>query len=244
MEEGPSGSAIMSRFQTSIDADCHYARRPWSALARPVNDWNGVMKFYNAAAPNPRRVRIFLAEKGVEVPRQDLDLMKGESRTPEFLAKNSLAGTPILELDDGTVLTESVAICRYLESLYPEPPLMGRDALDAAKVEMWNRRMEIEIMSTLGNIVVHSIDFFADKVEQVPAYADAKRRMAARKWRWLESELADGRPFIAGDRFSIADISGMAALMIGDFIKVEIPASLTHVHKWSDAMRSRPCWSA
>ena len=97
------------------------------------------MKFYNAAAPNPRRVRIFLAEKGVEIPRQDLDLAKGESRTPEFLAKNSLAGTPILELDDGTVLAESVAICRYLESLYPEPALMGSDAQESAPTEMWNR---------------------------------------------------------------------------------------------------------
>ena len=202
------------------------------------------MKFYNAAAPNPRRVRIFLAEKGVEVPRQDLDLMKGDSRTPEFLAKNSLAGTPILELDDGTILAESVAICRYLESLHPEPALMGTDAVDAARVEMWNRRMEIEIMSTLGNVVVHSIDFFADKIEQVPAYAEAQRRAAAKKWTWLDSELADGRPFVAGDRFSIADITGMAALMIGDFIKIEIPDSLAHVHNWSNAVRSRPSWGA
>ena len=202
------------------------------------------MKFYNAAAPNPRRVRIFLAEKGVEIPRQDLDLAKGESRTPEFLAKNSLAGTPILELDDGTVLAESVAICRYLESLYPEPALMGSDALEAAKIEMWNRRMEIEIMATVGNVVVHSVSFFADKVEQIPAYADAQRRMAAKRWAWLDEELADGRRFVAGDQFSIADITGMAALMIGDFIKIEVPAALTHVTRWSAAVRARPSWSA
>ena len=202
------------------------------------------MKFYNAAAPNPRRVRIFLAEKGVEIPRQDLDLAKGESRTPEFLAKNSLAGTPILELDDGTVLAESVAICRYLESLYPEPALMGSDALESATIEMWNRRMEIEIMATLGDVVVHSVNFFADKVEQIPAYADAQRRMAAKKWAWLDEELADGRRFVAGDQFSIADITGMAALMIGDFIKVEVPAALTHVTRWSEAVRARPSWSA
>lgn len=202
------------------------------------------MKFYNAAAPSPRRVRIFLAEKGVELPREDLDLQQGATRTPEFLAKNSLGGTPVLELDDGTVLTESVAICRYLESLHPEPPLMGADDLDAAKVEMWNRRMEIEIFSTLGSIAQHTFDFFADKLEQVPAYAEAQKRMAVKKWEWLDGELADGRPYVAGDRFSVADITGMAALMVGDFTGVEIPASLEHVHRWNKSVRARPSWEA
>lgn len=202
------------------------------------------MKFYNAAAPNPRRVRIFLAEKDVDVPRQDVNLQAGESRTPEFLALNSLGGTPVLKLDDGTVLTESVAICRYLECLHPDPALMGVDDLDRARVEMWNRRMEIEIFNTLGNVAVHTLDFFADKVEQVPAYAEAQKRQAVKRWEWLDGELADGRPHIAGDRFSIADITGMAALMIGDFTGVEIPASATHVLRWNDAVRSRPSWDA
>jgi len=202
------------------------------------------MKFYNAAAPNPRRVRIFLAEKGVDVPRQDVNLQEGESRTPEFLAMNSLGGTPVLELDDGTILTESVAICRYLECLHPEPALMGVNDLDRAQVEMWNRRMEIEIFNTLGNVAVHSFDFFADKVEQVPDYAEAQKREAVKKWQWLDGELADGRPFAAGERFSVADITGMAALMIGDFIGVEIPASATNVLRWSDSVRARPSWDA
>ncbi len=202
------------------------------------------MKFYNAAAPSPRRVRIFLAEKGVKLPREDLDLQEGATRTPEFLAKNSLGGTPVLELDDGTVLTESMAICRYIESLHPEPALLGTDDLDAAKVEMWNRRMEIEIFSTLGSIAQHSFEFFADKVEQVPAFAEVQKRTAVRKWQWLDGELADGRPYIAGDRFSVADITGMAALMVGDFVGVEIPATFSHVNRWNDGMRSRASWSA
>lgn len=202
------------------------------------------MKLYNAAAPNPRRVRIFLAEKGVELPRVDLDLQQGETRTPEFLAKNSLGGTPILELDDGTILTESVAICKYIESMHPEPPLTGVDDLDAARVEMWNRRMEIEVLSTLGSVAQHSFDFFADKLEQVPAFAEAQKRMAVRKWQWLDGELADGRPYVAGNRFSIADITGMAALMVGDFVGVEIPASLSHVNRWNDTVRSRASWDA
>ncbi|MGI9463703.1 MAG: glutathione S-transferase family protein [Aestuariivirgaceae bacterium] len=203
-----------------------------------------VMKFYNAAAPSPRRVRIFLAEKNLELPRDDLDLQQGATRTPEFLAKNSLGGTPVLELDDGTILTESVAICRYIESMHPAPPLMGADELNAAKVEMWNRRMEIEIFATLANIAQHTFDFFADKLEQVPAFAEAQKRMAVKKWQWLEGELADGRPFIAGDRFSIADITGMAALMVGDFVGVEIPTSLGHVNNWNDSVRSRASWDA
>ncbi len=202
------------------------------------------MKFYNAAAPSPRRVRIFLAEKGIELPREDLDLQQGATRTTEFLAKNSLGGTPVLELDDGTILTESVAICRYLESQHPQPPLMGIDSLDAAKVEMWNRRMEIEIFSTLGSIAQHSFEFFADKLEQVPAFAEAQRRLAVRKWQWLDGELADGRPYVAGQRFSIADITGMAALMLGDFVGVEIPTSLNHLKRWNEDMRARSSWKA
>ena len=202
------------------------------------------MKLYNAAAPSPRRVRIFLAEKRIEIPREDLDLFQGASRTPEFLAKNSLGGTPVLELDDGTILTESVAICRYLESLHPEPPLMGADALETAKIEMWDRRMEIEIFATLGTIAQHSFEFFADRIEQFPDFAEAQKRMAVKKWQWLDGEMADGRPYIAGDRFSIADITGMTALMIGEFVGVEIPAGLERVNNWNDSVRSRDSWDA
>ena len=202
------------------------------------------MQLYNAPAPNPRRVRIFLAEKGIDVPRVEVDIQGGETRSPQFLAKNKLAGTPIMELDDGEILTESVAICRYLESLYPTPCLMGRSGLEAARVEMWNRRMEIEILGTYANVAQHSFDFFADKIEQVPAFAESQRRASAKKWAWLDSELADGRPFVGGADFSIADITGMAALMVGDFAGIEIPKELNHVLAWSERMRERSSWDA
>lgn len=202
------------------------------------------MKLYNGSAPNPRRVRIFMAEKGIESPRVDLNLMENEARTPEFLAKNSLGHVPVLELDDGTVLTESVAICRYLEALHPEPPLFGRDSLERAKVDMWDRRLEIEVMTTLGNIVQHTIPFFADRLIQVPAFAEAQREMALRKFAWLDGELADGRTFVAGNDFTAADITGMTAAMIADFAEVKIPETLTNLRRWDERIRSRPSWDA
>ena len=115
------------------------------------------MKFYDLpASPNARRVRIFMAEKGLELPKVTVDMMQGENSTPEYLAKNSLGKMPVLELDDGTCIAESAAICRYLEELHPEPSLFGRDALERARVEMWHQRMELEILLPMIAIFVHS----------------------------------------------------------------------------------------
>ncbi len=202
------------------------------------------MKLYDGRAPNPRRVRIFIAEKGIAIPTERLNLQKGEARAREFIALNSLGETPVLALDDGTVITESVAICRYLEEIHPLPPLFGDDAVARACVEMWNRRMEIQIMRRLGSVAEHTFEFFQERLTQVPAYAEAQRVAAAERWLWLDRELADGRPYIAGDAFSIADITGMAASMIGDFVEVPIPESATHVKRWDDKMRARPSWNA
>ena len=202
------------------------------------------MKLYNAPAPNPRKVRIFLAEKGIEIPRVDLDLQAGEGRTPEFLAKNSLGHTPVLELDDGTILTESVAICRYLEELHPDPPLFGSTPLERAQVAMWNRRIEIELMNTLGNIAQNTFEFFATRRIQVPAFAEAEREMAVRKLEWLDAEFADGRPFATGDRFTMADITGMCAAMLVGFVEVAVSPELKHVNGWFDRLRARPSWDA
>ena len=202
------------------------------------------MKFYNAAAPSPRRVRIFLAEKGMAIPRVDLDLAAGDTRRDAFLRKNSLGGVPLLELDDGSVLAESQAICRYLETLQPEPSLFGRGALERARIEMWDRRMELEIFNPLGRIAQHSFDFFQDKLTQVPAYAQAQRADMAGKFSWLNEALSDGRPFIAGDDFSVADITGMAALMVADFVDAVVAGDLTHLSRWSEMVRARPSWRA
>ena len=202
------------------------------------------MKLYNGAAPNPRKVRIYLAEKQIELPRVDLDLQAGDARTPEFLKKNALGGTPVLELDDGSVLTESTAICRYLEELNPEPPLFGRDPLERAQVEMWNRRIEIELFTTLGNIAQNTFEFFQTRRIQVPEFAEAEKKMALRKLEWLDGEFADGRPWAAGDRFTMADITGMCAAMLSGFVGVEVPDALKHVRGWFERLQGRPSWDA
>jgi glutathione S-transferase len=202
------------------------------------------MKLYNAPAPNPRRVRIFLAEKGLDVPRVDVDLLAGEHETAEFRKLNSLGKVPVLETDDGGLITESMAICRYIEDLHPNPPLFGTDPRDRARTDMWNGRMTFEILGPISNVAQHTLPFFVTRRVQIPAFAEAERRVVPKRWAWLDAELADGRPFIAGDRFSVADITGMTALLVGEFVNIEIPAGLTNVRRWDERVRARPSWSA
>lgn len=202
------------------------------------------MKLYQGDGPNSYRVRIFMAEKGIEVPMVRIDFAKSEHRSPQFLKLNSLGQIPVLELDDGTVITESIAICRYLENLHPEPPLFGHDPISRAKVEMWNRRMEQQIFATIGNVALHSDPFFKERHIQVPAFAEAQRGEVPGKWQWLDSELDDGRPFIAGDFFSTADIIGMVASWLGDVFGMPIPDGVENVRRWDKAMRARPSWQA
>lgn len=195
-------------------------------------------------APNPWRVRIFLKEKGVDIPTKPIDIMAGETRKPEFLAVNSLGEAPVLELDDGRLLTESNAICRYFEGLYPDPPLFGRDLTDQAFVEMWTRRMEQQLFDTIGAVGRHSFAFFADKLEQVPAYAEAMRRVMAQKWAWFDKEMADGRPYAAGQDFTVADIADMAALRVCEYAEEAIPDGLTNAKAWEARVRARDSWNA
>lgn len=202
------------------------------------------MKLHDGKAPSPKRVRIFLHEKGIEVPSTVHDVLGGDTRTPEFMAINSLGEVPALELGDGRTLTESVAICRYVEALHPDPSLFGRDAFEQAHVEMWNRRIELGVHATIGAIGRHEIPFFADKLEQLPAYAAARRRELPKQWAWLNAEISDGRPFLTGGDFTVADITGMAALIISEFIETPVPDDLTHVKNWEQRLRARPSWSA
>ena len=198
------------------------------------------MKLYDAVTPNTGRVQIFLAEKGIDVPREAIDIFAGGTRTSEFLAKNPFGELPLLELDDGRCLAESVAICRYFEELHPQPSLMGCGAEERAFVEMWNRRLELHIFGPVSNVAQHTIDFFADRVEQIPAYAAAQMRRFDKNWAWLDRELADGRPFIVGQAFTIADITGMAALFVCDMIGKALPNDLVNAKRWASTMRSRP----
>lgn len=199
------------------------------------------MKIYDfPMAPNPRRVRIFLAEKQVQVAYVLVDLLKGENRTVEFLEKNPLGGLPVLEFDDGTYLTESVAICRYFEGLYPEPPLMGVDPRDAAFVEMWNRRAELEIFHPIANFVQHTNPFFKERIKQIPEFAEVRRDYALKRVEWLDSILAQ-RQFVAGDRFTIADITAMVAIDVGiNLGGLKLPDGARHVKHWHEAVSSRP----
>ncbi len=200
------------------------------------------MKLYAGVAPNAFRVLAFMEEKNIEIPIEKLDVMKGETRLESHLKRNSLGEIPVLELDDGSFLSESVAICRYLESAFPQPPLLGENPAESAAIEMWNRRMEQKIMGPYAQWGLHTIPIFADKLEQLPEYAETQRRLVPKNWAWLETELADGREFVCGNRFTIADITGMTGLMIDTFLQGEIPENLHHVPRWISAVKSRESW--
>ncbi len=201
------------------------------------------MKLYNANSGNTKRVRIFLAEKGIDVPRVELQLGT-DTRTPAFRRLNSLGELPVLQLDDGRVITESVAICRYLEALYPDRPLMGTNAFEQGHIEMWSQRIHTQLFLTYGHVVRHSMALFSAVMEQVPAFAEAERRAIPGRWAWLDGEMSDDRRFIAGDSFTMADIHGMTVLMIADGLKIPVPDGCKFVNRWAGAMRARPSFAA
>lgn len=202
------------------------------------------MQLHCGIGPNSYRVRIFMAEKGIDLPRCEVDLMKGEHKSPEFLKLNSLGQIPVLVLDDGTVITESIAICRYLDALHPEPALFGATAKERGLVEMWNRRVEMQVMGTIGDYAFHTQEFFKDRLPQHPAFGEAQKRNVPRKWEWLDQEMADGRPFVAGDFFSVADITAGVTAWLAETFGIEIPAELPHVRPWLERVRARPSWNA
>ena len=198
------------------------------------------MKLYDSKlAPNPRRVRIFLAEKGIEVPLVNVDIARAENRQPPFLAKNPMGGLPVLELDDGTCLAETVAICRYFEESQPEPPLMGVGPQGRALVEMWNRRMELELFIPIAQVFRNTHEFFKGRIEQVPAWGEACRRVAEKRLAWLDQELA-GREFVAGDRFTIADITALCGIDFGRVTKTSIQPGQKNLERWHESVSARP----
>ena len=198
------------------------------------------MKLYDArTAPNPRRVRIFLAEKGIEVPIEQVDIVSAQNRSPEFRTKNAMGTLPVLELDDGTTIAESVAICRYFEEIHPEPPLMGTDAKDRAVIEMWQRRMELELFRNVTGCFQNTHDFFKGRIEQVPAYGEVCRKAARARLAWLDGEMAK-RPFIAGERYTIADITALCAIDFGRVVDIRIADDQKNLARWYEAVSSRP----
>ena len=202
------------------------------------------MKLYShKQAPNPRRVRIFLAEKALSVPTEEVDIFQRANRKPEFLAKNPLGGIPVLELDDGTCIAESVAICRYFEALHPEPALFGRDAREQAVVEMWNRRVELVLLNSIGMVWVHGHPLTATLLQQIPANVAPARERAAQFFALLDRELA-ARPFIAGERISVADISALCTIDFGRFIDLHADPGFTNLARWHADMSARPSAAA
>ena len=203
------------------------------------------MKLYDYPhAPNPRRVRVFLAEKAVEVPRVNVDIMKGEHRTAQFAALNPRQAVPVLELDDGTVIAESIAICRYFEALKPDPPLFGRGALELARVEMWNRRLELHLLFPVSHVFRNSHPAMKEmEVPQVPAWAEANKPRVMEFLSLLDHELKDRR-FVAGDRYTVADITGLVGVDFLKPAKLMVPETCTNVRRWHAAVSARPSASA
>ena len=198
------------------------------------------MKIYDyKLAPNPRRVRVFLAEKGISVPLEEVDIFKGVNRQPEFLKKNSLGGIPVLELDDGRHLAESVAICRYFELLHPEPTLFGKGAFDQATVEMWNRRLELAVLVPVGLVWAHSHELTRARIKQIPEMGEQSRKIVEQRYQWLDRELAR-KQFIAGDNYSIADITAMVVIDFAKFNNISIQADQENLARWHQAVSSRP----
>jgi glutathione S-transferase len=202
-------------------------------MARPV-------KLYNhSVAPNPRRVRIFAAEKGIELALEEVDILSGQSRTPEFLAKNSSGAVPVLELDDGSCLSESVAICRYLEGLQPEPNLLGRDLREQAEIERWNRRMELELFAPIARTVQNTNPIFQRRFKQFPEYGEAQRAVVYQRLERMDHEL-EGHEFVAADRFTIADITALVAIDIGGRLAdIKIAPRLAHLSRWHETVSQR-----
>jgi glutathione S-transferase len=199
------------------------------------------MKLYNEhnPAPNPRRVRIFLAEKNISMPFVHVPMRQGAHKSAEFMVKNSLGQVPVLELDDGSTLSESIAICRYLEELHPAPALFGNDAWQRAQVEMWMRRIEFALMSRIGAVWINTHKYTAHLGTQYKDYGEASRLRSLKALHWLNNELK-GREFLATDTFSMADIVALTTIDFATFIGIETPAELTNLQAWHAGVSARP----
>lgn len=199
------------------------------------------MKLYDSGrAPNPRRTRIFLAEKGISVPTEQVDMMKMEHKTAEYAAINPLQRMPALVLDDGTIITESIAICRYFEALQPQPALFGEGAKEIALVEMWNRRCELNLLFGVAHIFRHSHPAMKElEVPQVAEWAEANKPRVAEFLKILDAQLKADK-FIAGERFSVADITALVAVDFMKPSKVQIPDGLGNLMRWHAEVSARP----
>lgn len=199
------------------------------------------MKLYGAPypAPNPRRVRIFLAEKGIDLPETAVDMGKREHKSAEHRERNSLGQLPTLELDDGTAISETVAICRYFEEVQPDPPLFGRTPVEKAQVEMWIRRAEFVLMQPVGNYWRHAHPYTAALLNQFKEFGESNRETYAGALKWFDRELAE-RPFVAGETYTMADICALTTVDFAKWIGLPVPDEHANVLAWRERVGSRP----
>ena len=203
------------------------------------------MKLYqDERALNPRRVRIFAAEKGIEFSIENIDIFKSDHKTESFTALNPMQRVPVLELDDGTTISESTAICRYFEALKPEPALMGGDPVEQGRVEMWHRRIELNLLEAVTQCFRHGHPMMAElENPQIKDWSVLNQGRAAAMLEFLNGDMADRR-FIAGDSFSIADIACLCAV---DFLKaarLELTEDHGNLRRWHEEVSARPSTAA
>lgn len=200
------------------------------------------MKIYEMKrAPNPRRVRMFLAEKGLleQVEFIELDLQKGDNLTPEFKAKNPMKKVPVLELDDGSCIAETMAICRYFEELHPDNSLMGRDPKEKALVEQWSRWIDFYFFAPTGMAFQHGSGFFSDRMTCFPEWGAECRKQAEAFFGFLDRQL-EGREYLVGDRLSVADLNALATVDFNKVNKLVIGEDQVHLKAWHERMSARP----
>lgn len=199
------------------------------------------MKFYNSIGPNPRVVKMFMAEKGIDIPRVEVDLMGGENRQGAHLARNPSGQTPTLELDDGSFLAEITAICEYLEEKHPSPPLIGATAEERAMTRMWTRRIDLQIVEPMliGFRSAEGHELFKARVRLLPQAAADLKTLAQERITWLDG-LMSGNSFVAGDRFTLADILLYCTLDFGRTVGQPINRDNANVAAWFDRVGARP----
>lgn len=206
------------------------------------------MKLYEwGAAPNPRRVRIYLAEKGIEVPTEDVGVPNSGDLKPEFLARHTHRRVPLLELEDGTCIGEAMAICRYFEALHPDPPLMGRNPPEIGIVDMWERIAEFEGLHAVSENFRNSRRTFSDRalagyahaLPQIPALIERGEMRTRLFFEKIDAQLAD-HDFVAGDRYSTADITTLCTLDFAKFCKLSVPDDCANLNRWYEIVSSRP----
>jgi len=202
------------------------------------------MKIYDfVGAPNPKKLRVYLAEKGIEVPTEAVDIISGQNRTPEFLEKNPLGGLPVLELDDGSFLPESLAIMEYFEELHPEPPMIGKTPQERARTRALERIAEFGVLNTVGTIFQNTHPFMAGRIKQSPDAAETARTRLNAALKVLDDRIGS-QPFVAGGRPSIADCTLLAALDFAGFAGIELDPAFKNIARWQQSFKQRPSAAA